>query len=479
MITTSQTGAFAQANASPSKSFFVRMLTRDIELTDALLDLLDNCVDGILRSGKSGDSAKPYEGYWAKIEIGEGFFRITDNCGGIPVKIAEEYAFALGRPGDIQRDEAKATVGMYGIGMKRAIFKLGSDATVRSWNDKPFRVSISPEWMAEPTWNALPMFAVPEGEMHEQGTSIEVQNLHPEIASSFDKSGWRESFRVTVAQHYALIIAKGFNVAIGTPHEIARNEGWVPAQDFQLLDTSPEAPEGPYITPYIYKGEIDGVTVEIFAGLYRKLPDHEEAELEEETRGAADDAGWTIACNDRIVVWKDKSRLTGWGDGTVPNFHGQFIAVTGLVLLRSVDKNKLPLTTTKRGLDAGSLVYLGAKELMKEATKSLTSFTNKWKKFPTDLDRIYQGANYLNVTQLKHRADSIPMKESRRVPTIRKFEPTYPTPLQEKTSARVSFVAEKRDIRLLGSELLDNVSAKPNEVGLAAFNHALARAKSK
>ena len=29
---------------SPVKSFFVHMLTRDIDLRDAILDLLDNCV---------------------------------------------------------------------------------------------------------------------------------------------------------------------------------------------------------------------------------------------------------------------------------------------------------------------------------------------------------------------------------------------------------------------------------------------------
>ena len=34
----------------PVKRFFVDMLTRDIALEDAILDLLDNCVDGILRN---------------------------------------------------------------------------------------------------------------------------------------------------------------------------------------------------------------------------------------------------------------------------------------------------------------------------------------------------------------------------------------------------------------------------------------------
>ena len=36
-------------SASPTKSFFVDMLTRDIYLKDAILNLLDNCIDGIQR----------------------------------------------------------------------------------------------------------------------------------------------------------------------------------------------------------------------------------------------------------------------------------------------------------------------------------------------------------------------------------------------------------------------------------------------
>ena len=54
------------AVASPTKQFFVNMLTRDIELQDAILDLLDNCVDGILRSQKIDSAAPgPYDGFEA------------------------------------------------------------------------------------------------------------------------------------------------------------------------------------------------------------------------------------------------------------------------------------------------------------------------------------------------------------------------------------------------------------------------------
>src|SRR4051812_26677423 len=85
--------------ASPEKDFFISMLTRDIDLQDAILDLLDNCVDGAIRDRSDALAEKDsFKGYWARIDFDENKFCIEDNCGGIPWKIAKDYAFRLGRP---------------------------------------------------------------------------------------------------------------------------------------------------------------------------------------------------------------------------------------------------------------------------------------------------------------------------------------------------------------------------------------------
>src|SRR5690348_11642738 len=83
-----------------NKRFFVSMLTRDIELEDAILDLLDNCLDGIVRTTKRSLNTKaPYKGYWSKITINPNSFEIFDNCGGIPENLVTR-AFGIGRAFD-------------------------------------------------------------------------------------------------------------------------------------------------------------------------------------------------------------------------------------------------------------------------------------------------------------------------------------------------------------------------------------------
>lgn len=66
------------AHCSPTKDFFINMLTRDIDLNDAILDLLDNCLDGAIRSIKSDttqDVEKKYSGFHADITINNKFFK--------------------------------------------------------------------------------------------------------------------------------------------------------------------------------------------------------------------------------------------------------------------------------------------------------------------------------------------------------------------------------------------------------------------
>lgn len=84
------------------------------------------------------------ESYKGKVDISfdEEHFQISDNCGGIPRGVSINSAFRMWRH-DAERDKDLPTVGVYGIGMKRAIFKMGEEAQVSSnTNDTCYRVKL-------------------------------------------------------------------------------------------------------------------------------------------------------------------------------------------------------------------------------------------------------------------------------------------------------------------------------------------------
>jgi hypothetical protein len=218
MVKVNAPGQTKTVPAAPTKRFFTEMLTRDIELQDALLDLLDNCVDGILRGTKTkkpSNPDKPYAGFWAKIVFNEKKFQIADNCGGIPLDLAEKYAFMMGRPRD-EGDSDIPTVGMYGIGMKRAIFKMGwSGRVISQTKTEAFEVVISKAWMADDENWILPLeFIKPP--LKAQGVVIDVEDLRPNVAQTFSKVGssFGDRFKSLVAEHYGFIINKGFSVFV-------------------------------------------------------------------------------------------------------------------------------------------------------------------------------------------------------------------------------------------------------------------------
>lgn len=366
-------------NGFPTKEFFVEMLTRDIDLTDAILDLLDNCLDGVLRKkGVSTNSSNPdidYSGYSANITITNDSFSIQDNCGGISKYIAINSAFRMGREANSSQDNNLPTVGIYGIGMKRAIFKIGREAKIISkCNDEQFVVTIPDEWTKNDSWNLelQDISSVPDG-IADGGVIVTVTQLNQSIAALWAddrRKNFINNLINAVQKSYSLIIEKGFSITI--------NDIEVKSWPVKFMISAPEKGKGA-IGPYIYKDTIDGVNVDLIIGFYRPVVSADEIDEINATHRSSSDAGWTVVCNDRVVLYNDKTHLTGWGEGGTPKYHTQFIGIRGMVFFRSNNPKLLPTTTTKRGIDLSSAVYSQVKERMREGLNLFISYTNQWK----------------------------------------------------------------------------------------------------
>ena len=461
-----------QVYAGPVKSFFVDMLTRDIELKDAVLDSLDNCIDGVTRQadGQGGDS---YRGYYADITFDKNHFEISDNCGGIPIKLSE-YAFRMGRPKSEELYKSKRTVGTYGIGMKRAIFKIGKECEIiTSSEDANYKVNISQAWIEEEENWILPRKKTKKL-LQENGTKIKIKKLNSSVSKQFSfKEGFEEDFISEVRNLYALIIQKGFAVKVNGKEITARPIKLL----FEGIDSTRK--RGELIRPFIYKTTKGDVDVFLAIGFTAPPPSTKELEEDaQERKYSSKDAGWTIICNDRVVLASDKSVLTGWGEAGVPNYHTQFIAISGIVVFSSDSARELPMTTTKRGVDANSEIYLTIKNKMREGLKLFTDFTNKWKGSEQQVKESLVKSVPLEINEIKARAGELKLQKTSRDRFGGQYKPKLPMPKVVKEVQNISFKRKIKEIELVKNYLFESPqNIKPSTVGEKCFDIILEEAK--
>lgn len=153
-----QNGHPLAAKAHPSKAFFIEMLTRDISLSDCILDLVDNSIHSLITRTKLDVSQHLFSGTNAQqvnalidITFTPSKFSVKDDCEGISIENAKEQVFLLGNP---VREKKQTGLGVYGIGLKRAFFKIGRQISIMSFTtDEEFKIDINvDEWEKTDQW---------------------------------------------------------------------------------------------------------------------------------------------------------------------------------------------------------------------------------------------------------------------------------------------------------------------------------------
>ena len=350
-----------EADASPEKTFFLEMFIRDLTLEDCILDLIDNSIDSLIRtqgldlgdsllsvnSGKRTDNGSAQ----IRISIDADRFHLVDTCGGIPLDKAKTDVFRFGHPVKY----ARSGLGVYGIGLKRAMFKMGYKIVMESRTSKNgFKMDLDvPKWEKEKTWK-IPLTPIDAAtERNPAGTDIKISNFRDEVQTRITSATFQKDLVDMIASTYSLFLDRHVGIIVNDhdvkpkPIPFARQEGEV--------NIAKE------------KYEQDGVQVTIYAGL---------ASRDSQGQWHQQDAGWYVACNGRLVVVADKSTLTGWGSNGgafVPKYRG----FVGLVLFHSDDLLALPWTTTKRGLNKESSVVQRARTRMMVLARPILTFLNE------------------------------------------------------------------------------------------------------
>lgn len=352
-----------KADANPTKDFFIYMITRDIETKAAIVELIDNSIDGARKIRNNGD----YSGLKIDISFDKDCFKITDNCGGFDVDTAVKYAFKFGRPGNREKEKGLFT-GLFGIGMKRALFKLGNKFTVTSTTKKThFRVEVDvDEWIKLDDWN-LPMYdVVVDGDFDDDecGTSITIEKIHKEQCFLFENKvfennlfSYIEKYRSVEAENGLAIRVKGKEVSFFKEKLI----------------------ENVNIKCYRNYLKVGQGEIKVIAGVSHN--------------GTPENAGWYVFCNGRLVLFADKTNVTGWGS-EYRAYHPALANFRGYVYFESEELFELPWNTTKTGVDSSNVMYLNALDLMKEAVEQIGRVVN-------DVKKNYDVSNLDEIEEIK------------------------------------------------------------------------------
>jgi len=320
-------------SAFPVKSFFIETLVKDISLHDAILDLVDNSIDSYIKRGLTDKRN-------IDIDFDETKFVINDNCGGINRSELLERVFRFGKT----VKEKGRTISVFGIGLKRAIFKMGRRIVIETDDGQNFcSVLIDDDWLKdESNWELL--FNEDTKSTGTKHTKITITEIYPHISDELGNTTFQNALLEKIGETYSVFLEERVIISV--------NDNIVPSFDFRFLH------DNKCYRPYHKVDNYDGVEVEIYAGYTPDVKDQGQT------------YGWFVFCNDRLVIKNDTSERTGWGGAGERKYHypedNRFL---GLIFFRSDDPLSLPWQTTKSNIQFDSKVYKRAQVEMKSLTR--------------------------------------------------------------------------------------------------------------
>lgn len=432
-------------HADPAKSFFVSMLIKDITLRDAIGDLVDNAVDAIKARAKD---VSDLSGFSVHVKLDKKSFSIIDNGYGMEASVARDTAFNFGK--SEQHKLIDNSIGQFGIGMKRAFFKLGNHIHVKSIAaTSQFELTIDVnEWLKSPKkWEfEFDKDTLKEGVTNaddKTGLEITITDLSSDSVTSFDDKTFIDMLQKEIALEHMINISKGLKIKIGTLE--------LKATEITLINDDNIKPT------YWQKVEKDS-SVRILAGISTKDPE---------------DGGWYIFCNDRLIIGKNKTEETVWtgskGDG-VPLWHAQYFRFRGYVFFEAKDSSKLPWNTTKTGMDSDSPYFKEVRSKMISMTRSVMGLLDKLKE-EKEKDNPEENQTLNKVVEKSlQTATPVPAVMNQAATLTEKF--TFPetlfNPAKKTNSVRVAYQVPNDKYQAVKAQ---TGKTTPKDVGLETFNY--------
>ena len=349
----------------PTKKLFIDILTRDVPIRDCILELLDNAVDSYTRN-------KINEKREIRLNFDKNELIIFDNCGGIDKKRLQEEVFRFGTKDFLNN---VPTIGLYGIGLKRSIFKLGELIVFETDDGKNYcklEIDVN-DWLKKKDKEDNDIWDL---ELTETSTTrlingqkpytrIKVKNLRYETAETFTTK-FETDLKEIVKIYYSRYIQRDkIDFFVNNEKQSGFEIKVKASNDFK---------------PVRVEEEYEGVKITILCWLDLR---------DKRTEKEPGRQGWNVFMNERLVIFDDTSKDTGWltGQPFLPKFHSIYNQFRGVVLLNTNNPSNLPINTSKTGFNKEGKFYHHLLNLMVKVARPFIDFlSDKYNKQKEKID---------------------------------------------------------------------------------------------
>ncbi|EIJ44019.1 hypothetical protein BegalDRAFT_3198 [Beggiatoa alba B18LD] len=355
------------------KEFIERILTTDVELTDALFELIDNSIDSARNDIVSTTDyhkdeyglPNDYHEYQIDLKLSNNEISILDNCQGFfsEENLLNDGAFITGKP-----SRHKYGIGSYGLGLKRALLKAGSKFELITDNGKyEYRAAADSALSNEQN---LQFKRYPT--TGERKTLFVIKDLKSETKYQIKDISWCDNLIEQISIRYAIFIKKGLQINLKICTNNIDTEITIKPLVPNLRSPSTKDSKIPYRSESLpfkqFKAYFDvGVHENYrFAG----ESDHNTSLNKKLTKFF----GIYYICNDRVIVDRSTSPIYGFSTSV---FHSEYNGFVCIVRMIAENPSDLPWNTDKTDVKRNSPDFLKLKKKVEELSKNYRADAKK------------------------------------------------------------------------------------------------------
>lgn len=330
-------------DATPEKRMYWAIIS-DYDIKTGICELIDNAID--LWMGETPQRKLLVE---LTLDPERQLIQIKDNARGVK----EEDLRLLVAPGASLNSPEAETIGIFGVGGKRAVIALAESVVIKTRHKagKTFQIDIGADWLASPDWQ-IPHFEIPA--IDPGVTIIDLSSLR----KSFDESAIAD-LGAHLGETYAWFLRNGnctieVNGVTVSPIEF---DHWAFPHGFEPRRAALTVP---------LKGHAS-VNVEVVSGLIR------------DRDPARENYGVYFYCNERLIVKERKSREVGYFITSEAGVPHPDASLCRAIIRMNGSASLMPWNSTKSDINTNHPIFQGVRPTLIQLVSHFSSLSRRLK----------------------------------------------------------------------------------------------------